>query len=117
LLGEDNEQIFLNPVSHGTDFINLKQMFQSPKKYLRSYLYKDFSSGGLPLFINELIEGKIKFQYINSISYHFLQIDGWALIVSKFLRESPNSGWLISDLQPLTKQQKMQYKETILHLD
>ncbi|MEM6632487.1 MAG: hypothetical protein AAF694_22645, partial [Bacteroidota bacterium] len=36
LLGEDNEQIFLNPVSHGTDFINLKQMFQSPKKYLRS---------------------------------------------------------------------------------
>ena len=117
LLGEDSEENFLNPVSHGTDFINLKQMFKSDKRYLRSYLYKDFSSGGLPLFINELIEGKIEFEGINSISYHFLQIDDWVFIVSKYLRESANSGWLISDLQPLSKIQKEQYKERILHLD
>ncbi len=117
LLGEDSEENFLNPVSHGTDFINLKQMFSADKKYLRSYLYKDFESGGLPLFINELIEGKIEFEGINAISYHFLQIDEWVLIVSKYLRESANSGWLISDLQPLSEIQKKQYKERILHLD
>jgi len=117
LPGNESDQVFLNPVSHGTDFMNLGQLFKADKRHIKSYLYRNFHPGGLALFIHELIDGNIDFGQINSISYHFLQLDGWAFTLRKIYRDSPNSGWLISDLQRLDRKNKDAYRRKILYLD
>ena len=66
---------------------------------------------------NELIEGNIEYEYIDRITYHFLQVENWAFMVHSVNRSDPNSGWLISDIVRLPEQLKSQYKKSILYLD
>ena len=42
----------LNPVSHGTDFMNLPQLFRD-KRYVRGYLHRDFEEDMLYTFLPE----------------------------------------------------------------
>ena len=67
---ETHPSAMLNPVSHGTDFINLEQLFRN-KRYIRSYLHRDFEEDALTLFIRELAEGNLEFGQIRQITYHF----------------------------------------------
>jgi len=115
--GKESDHVFLNPVSHGTDFMNLKQLFNADKKHIKSYLYRNFHPGGMALFIHELIEGNIAFDQVNTITYHFLQVDGWGFSLQKVYRETSNSGWLISNLQRLKTKDKAVYRSKVLNLD
>ncbi len=115
--GEDSDHVFLNPVSHGTDFMNLSQLFKADKKHIKSYLYRNFHPGGMALFIHELIDGNITFQQVNTITYHFLQVNGWVFSLRKVYRESPNSGWLISNIQRIGTKDKAVYRSKVLNLD
>ena len=112
-----HQDLFLNPVSHGTDFINLRMFFNSDKKYLGGFLHDEFENDELTLFVHELRKGNITLVKINEINYHFLQVPGWGFTVNKFQRDASNSGWLISSLNRMTEQQKQIYKTDYLFLD
>lgn len=113
----EDESLFLHPASEGTNFINIRELFSADKRKVKGFLYQNFHEGKIALFLNELIEGNIEYEYIEKITYHFLQVDNWAFMVHSVARPEPNSGWLISDIIKLTPEQKQMYKKTILFLD
>lgn len=105
----------LNPASHDTDFMNLIVALQDTVNF-RNYLSNSAQPSQLLLFFNELCEGKLAFNHVNNITYHFMQIDNWIFKVRDFNRDTDNSGWLISELIRVTDTQKLQYQEKMLYL-
>lgn len=111
-----NNNLLLNPASHGTDFINLNQVFDHRKNF-NSYIHKNFQTDVLTLFVHEIVNANLAFDHIESIRYHFLQVKGWAFTVSKFKRDSQNSGWLIDRLWRTSTVGKEQYLKETLHIN
>lgn len=106
----------LNPASYGNDFIDLSEALQDTTN-IRNYLNLRRQHSQLLLFLNELHEKNLHFNQINQITYHFLQVDDWIFKVRDFNRDTPNSGWLISELIRVNDRQKLQYQEKVLYLN
>lgn len=101
---------FLHPMSHEIDFMNLVRVF-SDKNNVEQYIEKDSSPNYLSMFLYELKKGNLKYQSVTNLKFHFFQINGWYFEVSNFNRPGANSGWLISSL---TKLEKEEDKQTII---
>ncbi len=106
----------LNPASYGNNFIDLSAALQDTANF-RNYLNPRRQHSQLLLFFNELHEKHLVFKQINEITYHFLQLDNWIFKVRDFNRDTPNSGWLISELLRVNDRQKLQYQQKVLYLN
>jgi hypothetical protein len=88
---------FISPTSNETDFINLKRALED-SDYLHYYASKDFKPDYLTLFFYLIRSGQVKFEYVEEVVYHIIDIPGWYFQVKEFNRNNLNSGWLISDV-------------------
>ena len=113
--GNDSSRFFLHPVSHAIDFMNVDEVF-SKKKHFADYYYAGPKSPQLLRLSGLIQKSQIKFLQINAISYHFMQIKGWIVIVDYFNRNERNSGWLINSLTRATPEQKRIYMEHQLNI-
>jgi hypothetical protein len=105
---------FLNPISHATNFIGLSRALKD-KAHIRDYLDSNFlSSGRSRSFLQALLDGSLRYDYVKSIRYHFLEVNGWVFTVNYFRREAANSGWLISNLMRANDQQKLTYRAELI---
>ncbi|MES2731453.1 MAG: hypothetical protein V4714_06880 [Bacteroidota bacterium] len=107
--------VSLNPMSHAVGFIALDRALND-KKNVRNYLPRGFESNTLAVFIQETRNNLLTIQQVNSITYHFLQAEGWIFTLENYNRQGRNSGWLISKLMPANGAMKFQYKNDILNL-
>jgi hypothetical protein len=107
-------QKFLHPMSHEIDFMNLSRTFES-KSSLEQYLAWKFHPDYLTLFIYEFKKGNLTFKTINKVKFHFFQVDGWYFELSDFNRTGYNTGWLISGLAKVNKEQKDIMMKYIYH--
>lgn len=98
-------QKFLHPMSHEIDFMNLVRTF-SDKTSLEQYLAWKYQPDYLTLFIYEYKKGNLQFNTITKVKFHFFQIDGWYFELSDFNRKGYNTGWLISSLMKVNKEEK-----------
>ncbi len=96
--GDDKK--FLHPLSHELGFMNLRKAIQDNPKP-ESYTPKDFKPEYLTLFIYEIKKGRLKFETVKEVKYHFFQIDKWYFELAQFNRPGFNTGWLISNLVKL----------------
>lgn len=112
---QEDESRSINPISHGTDFMSLGKAL-SDVQNIRNYVNKDFEADQMTLFLMGLMDGSITFRQVNTINYHFLQIDGWGFRLERFLRNNGNSGWLINELVKLGENGKYAYLEKRLGL-
>ncbi len=103
---------FISPMNHELGFMDLYNVFNDPK-FIMHYVGKkiDSDQSGAILFLIQA--GLLKYEKIESVRYHFLQVDGWTFTVEDFNRSEKNSGWLISDLTRNTSEQKELYKRKI----
>jgi hypothetical protein len=111
----DSSRYFLHPVSHAIDFMNVDDVF-SKKKHFDDYLYAGPKSAQLVRLTSLIHKSEIKFLQVNAISYHFLQVKGWIMIVDYFNRNERNSGWLINALTRATPEQKRIYLQNHLNV-
>jgi hypothetical protein len=96
---EDTSMVrFIPPASHETDFINLKRALEDVD-HLQYYASKDYSPDYLTLFFYCLKTGIIKYDYVEDVTYHIINIPGWYIKVKDFNRNELNSGWLITDVR------------------
>jgi len=96
---EDTSMVrFIPPTSHETDFINLKRALEDTD-HLQDYASNDFSPDYLTLFFYCIKTGILKYDYVEDVSYHIIDIPGWYFKVKDFNRNELNSGWLITDLK------------------
>ena len=105
----------LQPTSFGTDFMNLVDALKDTA-HLESYVVRGEVDQPLTAFLNQLYRRQLTFRQVDHIVYHFLQVEGWVFQVQDFHRATTNSGWLISELQPLAEPEKLRYRKNILHL-
>jgi len=104
----DEEQIglsFLHPMSHELDFMNIYKTFRDGT-YVEYYAGKEFKPDYLSLLFYEIKKGVMTFESVGQVKFHFFQIDGWYFEVSFFNRPGNNSGWLISKLYKISKEEK-----------
>ena len=92
-------------MSHEIDFMNLVRTFED-KTSLEQYLAWKYEPDYLTLFIYEFKKGNLKFNTITKVKFHFFQVDGWYFELSDFNRKGYNTGWLISSLAKVSKEQK-----------
>jgi hypothetical protein len=107
-------QKFLHPMSHELDFMNLVRTFEdksSPEQYLAWKYHPDY----LTLFIYEFKKGNLKFKSVNRVKFHFFQISGWYFELSDYNRKGYNTGWLISTLMKISKDEKAMLLKYIYH--
>jgi len=102
-----HKKYFLHPQSHELDFMNLNKAFDDPK-HIEYYASTDYHPDYLTLFFYLMKTGKLKFEHINSVKFHFLQIPHWYFELSFFNRNTSNSGWLISNLEYVSVKEKAQ---------
>jgi hypothetical protein len=98
LPGPVDNETFLSPVSHTTDFFNIDQVSSETKSIGNFLAPSPQYSRAFCLFINECIDHQLKIVKVNSITYSFYQIKGWDIEIQQFNRDTRNSGWLISKL-------------------
>lgn len=91
---------FLHPLSHELDFMNLAKVFRSSKD-LAGYLPESWTPDPLTLFLLDVAEGHLVFRTVRKLRFHFLQVPGWYFQLEDVQREGFNTGWLITDLQPI----------------
>ena len=101
----DKALSFLHPMSHEIDFMNLRKAFADPK-LIDYYAPKDYTPDYLTLFFMEIKEGHLLYKTINTVKFHFLQIDGWYFEVNNFNRSGFNSGWLVSAMLKVSDSEK-----------
>lgn len=88
---------FIPPSSNETDFMNLKRALEDVS-YLQYYADKDYKADNLTLFFYLINTGVLKFEFVEEVTYHIIDIPGWSMKIREFNRNELNSGWLISDL-------------------
>ncbi len=98
-------QKFLHPLSHEIDFMNLVRTF-ADKSSLEQYLAWKYHPDYLTLFVYEFKKGNLAFISITKVKFHFFQVDGWYFELSNFNRHGYNTGWLISSLMKVNKDEK-----------
>lgn len=89
---------FIPPTSHETDFMNLKRALEDVD-HLQDYASKDFNPDYLTLFFYSIKTGTLKYEYVEDVVYHIVDIPGWYFKVKDFNRNELNSGWLITDVK------------------
>ncbi len=104
-LEDDGKLIFLHPMSHELDFMNLIKVFQDKEK-IAKYAEKGYKPSYLTLLLYELKRGNMKFVTVENVKFHFFQISGWYFELSDQRRNGPNAGWLITALAPINEKEK-----------
>jgi len=110
-----DSMVIMSPVSHGTGFISLHNVFKDGKN-IQNYITEDFVLDEFTYLVVLMNYNKILLKEVSSTKYHFLQIPGWAFTLEYINRKGLKSGWLLTDLKRLSQNEKEIYKRDILNL-
>jgi len=105
------QELFLHPMSHELDFMNLHKALEDSKN-IQYYASQKYQPDYLTLFFYQMKTGQLTFKQINSVKFHFFQIENWYFELSYFNRNETNSGWLISNLQYVNESEKKELIKT-----
>jgi hypothetical protein len=105
------EKPFLHPMSHELDFMNLHKSLNEENAV--DFTSDDFKVDPLSIFLYEMASKKIQFKTVIESKFHFFQCEGWYFQITEYNRTGYNSGWLISDLTPLQKEDVPKLKSYI----
>lgn len=97
------------PTNHEVEFIHLLEVFNG-KNDISNYISEKHTPNELDALAYILKNEELKMISTSIPTYHFLQIPGWVFTVDFYNRNSKNSGWLISHLEEVGKEELFQYK-------
>lgn len=105
---------FIHPMSHELDFMNLRKIFDDPD-IIPAYTNREFRPDYLSLMLYEIKRGNLKFSTVNTVKFHFFQLDQWYFELTEFNRLGSNTGWLISNLLHVDLEQKEKLRRFIYY--
>jgi hypothetical protein len=104
-VADTTEMRFLHPMSHELEFMNLNKVFRVNAE-LELYTERGYKPDYVTLLFYEMKLGNLSFKQVNTVKFHFFQLDGWYFEVSRFNRQGGNRGWLISNLAKVSEEEK-----------
>ncbi|WKV11579.1 hypothetical protein [Marivirga harenae] len=108
---KSEEKAFLHPMSHELDFMNLHKSLK--QKNAVDFTSDEFKVDPLSIFLYEMASKSIQFKTVTTSRFHFFQCEGWYFQIADYNRKGYNSGWLISDLTPVQKEDVTKLKAFI----
>ena len=96
---KEDSSNYIPPISNSTNFLWLKSLLIP--HFCPEYFFekKLLATKYGRVFANSIRDGKLKFQFIDTVIYHYTYLDTWAIDIRYFLRNGFNSGWLIDNIQ------------------
>ena len=107
----EQKALFLHPQSHELDFMNLNKALENSQQ-VEYYASTNYQPDYLTLFFYLIKTSQLKFKQIDSVKFHFFQIENWYFELSYFNRNNTNSGWLISNLMYVKEEDKLELIRT-----
>lgn len=92
-----NEEKFINPANHSLRFSDFEYLIDGEGDFT-NLLSSDLEIDQRSIFLFFAASGKFDSITTTGIRYHFLQFPNYVFVVDNFDRESPKSGWLISEI-------------------
>lgn len=108
---KSDEKPFLHPMSHELDFMNLHKSLK--RENAVDFTSDEFEADPLSIFLYEMASNQIEFKTVRGSKFHFFQCEGWYFQIAEYNRKGYNSGWLISDLTPIQKEDVPKLKSFI----
>ncbi len=104
------------PTNHELNFPDLVRAFNQDAQYIDEYASTDFRQNQLRALLEAVRKGEVEMQHVQNTTYHFLQVPGWIFTVNFYNRNSRNSGWLISSLKRVNRDELYHYKAEQLNI-
>ncbi len=112
----ESDKIMLLPNEHESNFMRLNSLTNEKDDYITLYSENSYAVDRMTVFNTLVYYGYLNIEYVDDISYTFLQVPGYAFTVREFERESTNSGWLIESWIEMSDTEKELIKNQ-LHND
>lgn len=109
-----NNEVFIMPHQHDMDFGALQRITSEMNKNISLYTKNTSRIDHFSVFAALVYTGQLKIQFVKDVFFVFMQVPGFRFTLRNFIRDSKNSGWLISDIVPMSCGQK-EYLQTIIH--
>lgn len=93
----ENSDIMINPDDHETNFISLSRLTKEQPENIKLFMADGFNYDPSSVFAYLVHSGWLKINYVEKLSFIFNQVPGYVFKINKFIRNSNNSGWLISE--------------------
>jgi len=104
----------ISPTSHASNFISLGRAFADRDNFADYFDEAFLQRPNAASFFSALENGELKFMYVNTIKYHFMQTGKWIFKVEYFPRAADNSGWLISYIKKASEAERKIYLDKLL---
>ncbi|MCR4816208.1 MAG: hypothetical protein K5842_03350 [Bacteroidales bacterium] len=88
----------ISPVDNELDFIHLKDITSKNEDLIINYSDPSFNVDQTSVFFALVYSGQLRIGQVTNLSYQF-DIGDYYVFVTRFNRDTTNSGWLISDIQ------------------
>lgn len=99
----------ISPVDHEVHFMSLYDFFQSNPRLTPALRAQNRDIDELSLFFGLSIAGAIKLTEVNELKFHFTNVPGYVFVVEEKGRRGQNSGWLITNFEQKTDEDKTEY--------
>lgn len=103
-----NNDIFIMPNQHEMDFMDLTGIINDAGSNIFSLTKTNAIPNRLSIFETLVYTQQLRLETITDLSFTFLQVPGFRFTIRYFPRESKNSGWLISEICPISDEEKKQ---------
>ena len=111
----DQTKAFISPAENEVGFQELFDL--SNKANYMGFVDEDIDIDNISAFLYLLKADCTKLKSIDSIQYHFLQIEGYTFTVDPFISPDCHKGWSISSILPMSEKEKNDYKVKTLSLN
>lgn len=105
---------FISPSSHATAFLELRRILLPGINAEHYFTPELLSSDKAKKFVQLVSCSKLHFEYTGTMRFYFFQIPNYIFTVERFERATTHSGWLISNLEPASQEEKKQRVDKLL---
>lgn len=114
-LADTTRWVGISPTDNELDFIELAGKSKSQRGNFPGFRKPGKDIDYLSAFVALVQSGVVTINHCNKITYYFLNVPNYIFTVENFIRESSNSGWLISSIIPVDDDQKQSYLKSVLN--
>ncbi len=93
----EKSRVFLLPNENEMDFMVLPELTKGRDEDITLYAPKNWRISPLTAFFTLVYYGDLEIEYVEEVTYTFMQVPGYIFTIREFVRDSSNSGWLISE--------------------
>lgn len=112
--GKRNHGLDIMPNDHEVAFRALSKVATLGSDNILNYAPYAYTPDALSVFYALVYAGALNIESTGRIVYHFCEVPGYVFRVERFNRKGNNTGWLISDVRPMSEIEKPFYYEQCL---